>query len=192
MITTFELLLFIFVASIGYGLSFFFIIRIFVIASSLRSPVPFVPSDKAYLDSALKLLQIKKGDVVADLGSGSGTFLIRAASIHRDARFIGVELNKGLVLWTRFIIWLKRLDNVEIINSDLLKYELPRLDKVYLYVTSDFIKKVMPVVEPKLNDDAIVVSLCFRFGIEFESDHKVEQHDVANEKFKLFRWRKGK
>lgn len=190
MVTTAELILFIFVSTIGYSLSIFFIVRIFVIANSLRSPVPFVPSAREYVDSALKLLDIEEGENVADLGSGSGSFLIEAALKHPGANFTGIELNRGLVVWTRFMLWLRRIENVKVIHGDLLDQDLTDFDKVYLYMTTDFLVKLMPVLEDQLRDGALVVSLCFKFGPDFESRHNVEKFDVQNEKFKLYRWKK--
>lgn len=61
---------------------------------------PYVPSLRRELRSAFdELYVVKRGDVVADLGSGDGVVLLHAAQ--RGARCYGYELNPLLVLLSR-------------------------------------------------------------------------------------------
>jgi len=66
---------------------------------------PYVPTHKATIVAALDLLdeQIKKGDIIVDLGSGDGSVLKYAAK--RGYRAIGYELNPLLnfIAWSRTV-----------------------------------------------------------------------------------------
>jgi len=48
--------------------------------------VPFVPTPQEVVERMLELAQVKKGDVVYDLGSGDGRILIAAARDRGSAR----------------------------------------------------------------------------------------------------------
>ena len=54
--------------------------------------VPFVPTPEAVVEEMLKLANIKKGDVLYDLGSGDGRIVIAAAKKF-GIRGVGIDLN---------------------------------------------------------------------------------------------------
>jgi hypothetical protein len=55
-----------------------------------REEIPFVPTPIEVVDRMLELAEVKKGDVIYDLGSGDGRIVIRASEVwgarrrHRD------------------------------------------------------------------------------------------------------------
>ena len=51
-----------------------------------REEIPFVPTPIEVIDSMLELAEVKKGDVLYDLGSGDGRIVIRAAKNTASAR----------------------------------------------------------------------------------------------------------
>src|SRR5262245_38362590 len=58
-----------------------------------RSPdVPFVPTTEEAVDAMLKLANVKKSDVVYDLGCGDGRIVIGAAKKF-GGRAIGIDIN---------------------------------------------------------------------------------------------------
>ena len=48
--------------------------------------IPFVPTPIEVVDKMLELAEVKKGDVIYDLGSGDGRIVIRAAKKYGFAR----------------------------------------------------------------------------------------------------------
>jgi methylase of polypeptide subunit release factors len=44
-----------------------------------REEIPFVPTPIEVVDRMLELAEVKKGDIIYDLGSGDGRIVIRAA-----------------------------------------------------------------------------------------------------------------
>jgi len=58
--------------------------------------IPFVPSPQIVVDRMLELAEVKKDDLIYDLGSGDGRILITAAKKY-GARGVGVDMNAALV-----------------------------------------------------------------------------------------------
>jgi predicted RNA methylase len=58
--------------------------------------IPFVPTPIEVVDQMLELAEVKKGDIVYDLGSGDGRIVIRAAKKY-GARGIGIEMDQTLI-----------------------------------------------------------------------------------------------
>ena len=54
--------------------------------------VPYVPTPQAVVDRMLELAQVKKGDVVYDLGSGDGRIVVTAAKKY-GVKAIGFEID---------------------------------------------------------------------------------------------------
>src|SRR5919108_2345703 len=61
-----------------------------------REEIPFVPTPIEVVDRMLELAELKKADVIYDLGSGDGRIIIRAAKKY-GARGVGVEMDQTLV-----------------------------------------------------------------------------------------------
>lgn len=162
----------------GYGIAFAMIIRIFMVAVTLWTDVPFVPSDTASLKVALEALDLKKGDEVVDLGSGDGKFILYAAKRYRDVNFTGLELNKGLVLYSKINAKLMRLKNVSFIQGDIFQFDISKFTKVYLYLTSTFVSKLMPKFREELPSGARIVSVHFGFGEKNDSDPSITHVSV--------------
>src|SRR5512141_612542 len=57
--------------------------------------IPFVPTPIEVVDKMLELADVKKGDVVYDLGSGDGRIVIRAANKY-GVRAKGIEMDRLL------------------------------------------------------------------------------------------------
>jgi SAM-dependent methyltransferase len=57
-----------------------------------QEPIPFVPTPTAVVERMLELAEVKKDDVVYDLGCGDGRILIQAARKY-GARGVGVDLD---------------------------------------------------------------------------------------------------
>lgn len=58
---------------------------------------PYLPTHKAQIGLAIKLLNLKKGELLIDLGAGDGRLL--AAAAQRGWRVRGYELNPLLSAW---------------------------------------------------------------------------------------------
>ena len=61
--------------------------------------IPFVPTPIEVIDRMLELAEVKKGDVVYDLGSGDGRIVIRAAKKY-GVRAVGIEMGSSSAIWS--------------------------------------------------------------------------------------------
>lgn len=61
-----------------------------------QDTIPFVPSPQYVVDRMIEVAEIKKGDVLYDMGSGDGRIVIGAAKKY-GIRAVGIDLNPELV-----------------------------------------------------------------------------------------------
>lgn len=135
--------------------------------------VPFVPTPMEVVDRMLELAEIKRGDVVYDLGSGDGRIVIRAAKKY-GTRGVGVEIDPDLVRRS----WAKARDEgvghlVEFREQDALTVDLSPATVVTLYMLPEFNAKLRPILWQQLKPGSRVVS--HDFGIEGWTPTKVER-----------------
>ena len=65
-----------------------------------QETIPFVPSPMHVVNKMLEVAEIKKGDILYDMGSGDGRVVIEAAKKY-GIRGVGVDLNPELVAKAR-------------------------------------------------------------------------------------------
>lgn len=105
---------------------------------------PFLPSRRLAVQRALLMLKLKPGQLLLDLGSGSGTVLVAAA--RKGIRVVGYEINP--LLW--FFSWLRLWPYREFASVKLGNYwkrPLPVADGIYVFL----IDKYMPRLDAKLS-----------------------------------------
>ena len=114
-----------------------FIIQHAGYAYSSGLDVPFVPTPKKYYPAIVEALQIEPGDVVYDLGSGSGIFLVHCAKLFPQTRFIGIERNPFLHMQSQ---WRKRSAgnpaNLEFRRENFFTADMRDATKMYGYLLS--------------------------------------------------------
>jgi cyclopropane fatty-acyl-phospholipid synthase-like methyltransferase len=64
-------------------------------ASFAQDTIPFVPSPMHVVNRMLEVAEIKKGDVLYDMGSGDGRIVIEAAK-RFGIKAVGIDLNPDL------------------------------------------------------------------------------------------------
>jgi tRNA G37 N-methylase Trm5 len=65
-----------------------------------QDTIPFVPSPPHVVEKMIEVAEIKKGDVLYDMGSGDGRIVIEAAKKY-GIRGVGIDLNPELVAKAR-------------------------------------------------------------------------------------------
>jgi SAM-dependent methyltransferase len=110
------------------------------------------------VDEMLKLADIRREDVVYDLGSGDGRLVITAAK-RFGARGVGVELQTELVDTAR--TGAKRegvADRVKFIQGDLFETEIKDASVVMLYLLPRFVTRLVPRFRAELKAGTRIVS----------------------------------
>src|SRR4029077_17923541 len=122
---------------------------------------PFDPTPQAVAERMLALAEIRKGDVVYDLGSGDGRVVIAAAKKY-GVRAIGFEIDPGLVKLARENVRKQGLGKlVEIRQQDFMTADLAPASVVTLYLSKDGNLALKPALMNQLKPGARIVSYAF-------------------------------
>ena len=114
-------------------------------AKRLPQPgVRYVPTPQNVVDAMLALARVTSADIVYDLGSGDGRFLITAAQRY-GARGVGVEVD-------RFVLReaednLKRsgvADRVRFVNDDLFTFDFTEATVVTVFLLPQMLAQLVP------------------------------------------------
>lgn len=147
-----------------YGLS----LLIFLLALSwILVPaifgLPSKPTDPDRIRKALRLVELKRDEVLYDLGAGDGRVLFIAAQ-EFGATAVGVEVGPVQWAWIRLKIVLSGLgDRVQIKFRDFYKTDVGDADVVYFYGTSREVRKLAPYLEKRMKAGACLVSISADF-----------------------------
>jgi cyclopropane fatty-acyl-phospholipid synthase-like methyltransferase len=135
--------------------------------------IPFVPTPLAVIDRMLELAQLKKGDIVYDLGSGDGRIVIRAAKKY-GVRAVGIEMDRLLLDKARKDAKAEGVsDLVEFRSEDALKADISPATVVTLYMLPWFNEAMKPNFTRMLKPGARIVA--HDFGIEGWEPDKTEK-----------------
>ena len=148
-------------------LGFIFWLLSLIFAQAFGAPTVY-SSKKAVFD-ALKLSNIKKGEVIIDLGCGDARTLILAAR-EFGAKGIGVDRSPFCSLKSKLNVLLSRQrKNIHIYFGDFSKIEnfLPEADVVFLYLLNSANQKIENWLFDKISKKTRVVSLAFQFKNHF-------------------------
>jgi len=147
-------------------------------------------SEKKHRNQALKLLDIKKGDVVLEIGFGTGHCLMKMAKlVGEDGNVYGIDISSGMLEISKQR--LKKaglLDRVELYCGDALEmpYENNKFDAVFMSFTlelfdtpeiPEILTKIKRVLKP--NGRLGVVSM----SKENEKSLLLELYEWAHKKF---------
>jgi SAM-dependent methyltransferase len=135
--------------------------------------IPFVPTPIEVIDRMLELAEVKKGDVVYDLGSGDGRIVIRAAKKY-GVRAVGIEMDGWLLDKARKTAKTEGVGHlVEFRNEDALKADISRATVITLYMLPWFNEAMKPNFKKTLKPGARIVA--HDFGIEGWPPDKTEK-----------------
>jgi precorrin-6B methylase 2 len=142
--------------------------------------VPFVPTPQAVVDRMLSLAEVKKNDVLYDLGSGDGRIVITAAKRY-GARGIGIDLDPERIQEARENARKAGVDKqVRFIAGDLFKADLSDATVVTLYLLDSVNRDLRPQLWKQLKVGTRVVSHAFDMGDEWppEKTEKVDGRTI--------------
>jgi len=149
-----------------------------------RAPdVPYVPTPNEVVTGMLKLANVKKGDVVYDLGCGDGRIVIAAAQ-QFGARAVGVDINPERIREARENAQKSGAAHlVSFRQGDLFTADLHDATVVTLYLLPSVNLKLKAKLQHDLKAGARVVSHSFDMG-----DWKPEKEAEIDGR-KIYLWR---
>jgi SAM-dependent methyltransferase len=126
--------------------------------------VPFVPTPEDVVVGMLRLANVKRSDVVYDLGSGDGRIVIQAAKRY-GARGVGIDINpERIEEASRNARAAKVADRVRFLKQDLFDSNLSEATVVTLYLLPRLNLKLRPKLLAELKPGTRVVSHGFDMG----------------------------
>ena len=126
--------------------------------------VPYVPTPQEVVDRMLELAQVKKGDVVYDLGSGDGRIVVTAAKKY-GVKAIGYEIDPQRIKESHENIKKAGVEKlVEIKQQDIRTVDLSPASVVTMYLLPDVNLMLRPNIWNQMKPGSRVVSHDFDMG----------------------------
>jgi tRNA G37 N-methylase Trm5 len=120
--------------------------------------VPYVPTPQDVVDRMLELAQVKKGDVVYDLGSGDGRIVVTAAKKY-GVRAIGFEIDPERIKESQENIRKAGVGNlVEIRQQDIRTVDLSQASVLTMYLLPEVNLMIRPNIWKQMKPGSRVVS----------------------------------
>jgi SAM-dependent methyltransferase len=134
-------------------------------AKPVRAPdVPYVPTTEQAVQAMLKLADVKKTDVVYDLGCGDGRIVIAAANKY-GARAVGIDINPVRINEAKENARKAGVEKlVRFEENDLFQADIHEASVVTLFLLSDVNLKLRPRLLRELKPGSRIISNTFDMG----------------------------
>ena len=154
-----------------------------------RTPdVVYVPTPQAVVDRMLQMAQVKKGDVVYDLGCGDGRIVITAAKRYGTQAF-GFDIDPDRVAEAKANVKAAKLEHlVTIEQKDIFTLDLSPASVVTLYLLPRLNVKLIPQLE-KLKPGSRIVSHDFNMEGIKPLQHVTLRPNGESEQHAIYLWK---
>jgi tRNA G37 N-methylase Trm5 len=126
--------------------------------------VPYVPTPQEVVERMLDLAQVKKGDVVYDLGSGDGRIVVTAAKKY-GVKAVGFEIDPQRIKESHENIKKAGVENlVEIHQQDIRTVDLSPATVLTMYLLPEVNLMIRPNIWKQMKPGSRVVSHDFDMG----------------------------
>jgi hypothetical protein len=141
------------------------------------SQTPFYPSSTKQLDKILENPDVNLPEHIrfVDIGSGDGRFVIWAARKGFSAE--GIEYNPFLSMWSKFMIFVRRLHHAKIHNADFYKHDFSKYNFAYMYIFSEHMDKIKDKLMNEMEKGSIIITNAFKFK-DLEADAKIGKYNI--------------
>ena len=120
--------------------------------------VPYVPTPQEVVDRMLELAQVKKGDVVYDLGSGDGRIVVTAAKKY-GVKAIGFEIDPQRIKESHENIKKAGVEHlVEIRQQDIRTVDLSAANVLTMYLLPEVNLMIRPNIWKQMKPGSRIVS----------------------------------
>jgi SAM-dependent methyltransferase len=133
-------------------------------AQTSRPEVPYVPTTDVAVQSMLKLADVKKTDVVYDLGCGDGRIVIAAATLY-GAHGVGIDINPQRIHEAKENAKKAGVEDlVRFEQNDLFKANIRDATVVSLFLLQKVNLRLRPKLLKELTPGTRIVSNTFDMG----------------------------
>jgi tRNA G37 N-methylase Trm5 len=127
--------------------------------------VPYVPTPENVVEAMLKLADVKKDDIVYDLGSGDGRLVITAVKKFGARRGVGVDIDPERVRESNENAQKAGVtDRVKFLEQDLFETDIREATVVTLYLLPEVNLRLRPKLLSDLKPGTRIVSHRFDMG----------------------------
>ena len=136
------------------------------VAAQNREPkhppdVPYVPTSQSVVDAMLKMANVKKTDIVYDLGCGDGRIVVTAAKTY-GAHAVGIDINPQRIEEANANAKQAGVTNlVKFQENDLFDADIHEATVVTLYLLPSINLKLRPKLLAELKPGTRIVSHSF-------------------------------
>jgi predicted O-methyltransferase YrrM len=156
--------------------------------ASKTPDVPYVPTRLEIVREMLAMAEVRRGDIVCDLGSGDGRILITAAREH-GAQGVGYEIDPARVREAKSNARRAGVDDrVRFILSDIFDADLRDATVVTLYLLPDVNLKLKPKLLAELRPGTRVVSHNYDMGADWPPE-KTKRMTFEGTEHTVYFWR---
>ena len=149
--------------------------------------VPYVPTPQEVVDRMLELAQVKKGDVVYDLGSGDGRIVVTAAKKY-GVRAVGFEIDPQRIKESTENIKKAGVGHlVEIRQQDIRSVDLAPASVLTMYLLPEVNLLIRPNIWKQMKPGSRVVSHDFDMD-DWKPLKKENMKDSSNWDHTLYLW----
>ena len=128
---------------------------------SAHVSAPFVGTEPKIVKRMLDIADLKKNDVLYDLGSGDGRLVISAAL--KGAKSVGIEIDPLKVIYSKiFIRALKLKGKAKILRGNFFSKDLSSASVITLFLLHDTNQELKEKFEKELKKGTRIVSYSFK------------------------------
>lgn len=131
---------------------------------------PWWRTDKKTARVACKLANISKKDIVYELGSGDGEFILVAANEFNAKKAVGIEIDYSRYWIAKFKAQISKSKNTKFVRSDFKKITINDATVVYFYLVPAVIKRIMTKLKKELKPGTKIVS--YRYEVPLKMIEK--------------------
>jgi cyclopropane fatty-acyl-phospholipid synthase-like methyltransferase len=134
--------------------------------------------EKVVIRQALKLANLKKGEIFYDLGCGNGNVLIEAAKM--GAKAIGSEISPFYYLSAK--VRTSKYSNIKIFYKNVFNVDFSKADVVYCYLMPEMLGKLAPKFKSELKAGSRLVSV----GFPIKKMRKLRERNINSHKIFIY------
>ena len=150
--------------------------------------VPYVPTPQEVVEKMLDMAQVKKGDVVYDLGSGDGRIVVTAAKKY-GVRAIGFEIDPQRIKESHENIKKAGVEKlVEIRQQDIRTVDLAPASVLTMYLLPEVNMMLRPNIWSQMKAGSRVISHDFDMG-DWKPVREEHVKDSSGWEHTLYLWR---
>jgi len=117
----------------------------------------FLPTKQKEIEHILKRANFKKGQIFFDLGSGDGRVLRTAVKKYK-IKGMGIEINPLLLLYSKILAKIEKLNNVIFKREDLFKTDIKGANVIFTFLMPDTLKKLKQKFLTECRKNVLIIS----------------------------------